>query len=179
MFRHIGTAGGANPGYNRVTIYGARQVVTLNDTDAVERSADYMEAPIRDGVTIRQAAAPGYSLYHFCRVFSIVKGLAPGDDIRNRRLAAARSLLLDGYKVIDLALDFDFETAGGFSKAFRKEFGYSPTAYAARMSGWHPLKRSYESCYENHTGISGGRIQHRDRHRQRVFEGHRGLLGNV
>ncbi|WP_162165109.1 helix-turn-helix domain-containing protein [Paenibacillus graminis] len=37
--------------------------------------------------------------------------------------------------IIEIALDYGFETQSGFAKAFRKAFGYSPTQYAARMEG--------------------------------------------
>ena len=39
-------------------------------------------------------------------------------------------------------MEFGFQTASGFSKAFRKEFGYSPTLYIARMALWDPNNTS-------------------------------------
>ncbi len=41
--------------------------------------------------------------------------------------------LLKDTKIITVAVDYGFETASGFSKAFRNEYGYSPTWYIARM----------------------------------------------
>jgi AraC family transcriptional regulator len=37
--------------------------------------------------------------------------------------------LLKGQKAVDVALVFGYETASGFAKAFRREFGCSPTQY--------------------------------------------------
>jgi AraC family transcriptional regulator len=53
--------------------------------------------------------------------------------VRSRRLSLARIDLLKEERIIDVAIDYGFETASGFSKAFRKEFGYSPSQYIARM----------------------------------------------
>lgn len=109
----------------------------MNYSDAICRSMDYIEAHIKENITPQQVAkASGYSVYHFCRVFAAVNGVTLGDYIRNRRLSLARVMLLCGKKIIDIAIDFGYETASGFTKAFRKEFGYSPTAYIARMAGW-------------------------------------------
>ncbi len=47
----------------------------------------------------------------------------------------ARIELARGRKILDVALEYGYETASGFTKSFRREFGYSPSIYAARMSG--------------------------------------------
>ncbi|WP_314591995.1 effector binding domain-containing protein [Paenibacillus terrigena] len=78
----------------------------------------------------------GYSVYHFCRVFSMVQGVPLMDFVRKKRLNQARRELLLGRKVIDIAFEYGFETASGFSKAFRKEFGYSPTVYIAKINNF-------------------------------------------
>ena len=53
--------------------------------------------------------------------------------VRSRKLSLARRDLLKDNKILTVAIDYGFETASGFSKAFRNEFGYSPTWYIARM----------------------------------------------
>ncbi|ASA26180.1 AraC family transcriptional regulator [Paenibacillus donghaensis] len=82
----------------------------------------------------RIAAEAGYSVYHFCRVFSLCKGMPVIEYVRRRRLSLAASELFNGRRIIDIALDYGFETQSGFTKAFRKSFGYSPGQYAARLS---------------------------------------------
>lgn len=56
------------------------------------------------------------------------------DYVRKRRLSVARTELAKGKKIIDIAVDYGYKTASSFSKSFKKEFGYSPSTYAARMS---------------------------------------------
>lgn len=64
--------------------------------------------------------------------------------IRSRRLSLAANELFSGRKIIDIALDYGFETQSGFAKAFRKEFGYSPTQYIKRMTGYVNAKQLIE-----------------------------------
>ncbi|GGG08795.1 AraC family transcriptional regulator [Paenibacillus albidus] len=56
--------------------------------------------------------------------------------VRSRKLSLAAVELFSGKRIIDIALDYGFETQSGFTKAFRKAFGYSPSQYAARMEGY-------------------------------------------
>jgi len=51
--------------------------------------------------------------------------------VRNRRLAYAASELNSGRKIINIAVDYGFETHSGFSKAFRRYFGCPPEIYRA------------------------------------------------
>lgn len=44
-----------------------------------------------------------------------------------RKLSRAALELLDGKKIIDISIEYGFETHGGFAKAFRKQFGRYPT----------------------------------------------------
>ncbi len=66
------------------------------------------------------AAQSGYSLYHFCRVFNLYKGISIMEYIRGRRLSLAAIELFQGRKITEIALDYGFETPSGFTKAFRK-----------------------------------------------------------
>jgi AraC family transcriptional regulator len=51
--------------------------------------------------------------------------------VRLRRLAFAAWELSSGRKLIDIALDYGFETHSGFSKAFKRRYGVSPEKYRA------------------------------------------------
>jgi AraC family transcriptional regulator len=95
---------------------------------------DYIEEHIKEDITATAIAEmAGYSLYHFCRVFNICTEKPLMEYVRSRKLSLARMDLLKDTKILTVAIDYGFETASGFSKAFRNEFGYSPTWYIARM----------------------------------------------
>jgi len=115
----------------------------LNYREHIEKSIEFMEDHIRENITIEEIAnQSGYSLYHFCRVFNLCMGVSAMEYIRERRLSLASTELFKGRKVIDIAVDYGFETSGGFTKAFRKAFGYTPTQYVERMSGYADVKNA-------------------------------------
>lgn len=62
--------------------------------------------------------------------------MTPMEYIRKRKLSLAALDLFKNKKILDIALDYGFETASGFTKSFKKEYGYSPAQYAKRMSGY-------------------------------------------
>lgn len=85
------------------------------------------------------AKAAGYSQYHAARVFRAETGVSPFEYIRRQRLTkSARTLRLGKHKVLDVALDFVFDTHEGFTRAFTNGFGISPKKYASRPTpeGW-------------------------------------------
>jgi AraC family transcriptional regulator len=114
-----------------------RLVEHLNYSREIERSIDYIEEHLRENLTAEDIASQaGYSLYHFCRMFSQCQEMPVMEYVRSRRLSLAAVELFGGRRITDIALEYGFETPGGFAKAFRKAFGYSPSQYAARMDGY-------------------------------------------
>ncbi|MGI6238869.1 MAG: helix-turn-helix domain-containing protein [Christensenellales bacterium] len=108
---------------------------TMNGTESLEavgRMQEYIEAHLSARITMRQLAdAAGYSIWHAARMFKAHTGKAPFEYIRARRLACAAMRLRDGqHRVLDVALDFTFDSNEGFTRAFTRAFGISPGAYA-------------------------------------------------
>lgn len=111
----------------------------MNYYEAIDDAVAFIEAHIKEELTAQRIAEKaGYSVYHFCRVFALQKGITLMEYVRERRLSLARSELTKGKKIIDIAVDYGYETASGFTKSFKKEFGYSPTTYMAHISGFDP-----------------------------------------
>lgn len=102
----------------------------------IEQSIPFIEKNIKEELTAEQISQQaGYSVFHFCRIFAVSQGIPLMEFVRKKRLLLSRTDLLVSKRIIEVALDYGFETASGYSKAFRKEFGYSPTTYISRMSG--------------------------------------------
>jgi AraC-like DNA-binding protein len=94
----------------------------------------YIETRLREPITLKELAdAAGYSPWHAARLFREATGVTPFDYIRSRRLTSAALRLRDGdERVLDVALDFVFDTHEGFTRAFSKEFGIPPKQYSRK-----------------------------------------------
>jgi AraC-like DNA-binding protein len=83
------------------------------------------------GLTLVQLAQQArLSPYHYLRTFESLTGVTPHQYLLRTRLrAAATRLLVEPGKVLDVALDAGFGDVSNFNRAFRREFGVSPTVY--------------------------------------------------
>ena len=98
---------------------------------AVQHMQDYIEEHIGEPITMSELARKsGYSQWHAARIFKELTSMAPFDYIRARRLTKAAARLYGGAKVVDVAFDFVFGSHEGFTRAFSKQFGIAPKAYA-------------------------------------------------
>ncbi|MDF2485515.1 MAG: transcriptional regulator, AraC family [Herbinix sp.] len=98
----------------------------------VQDLQEYMEQYLYKSITLKELATwVGYSPWHMSRIFKEVTGKTPFDYLRALRLTKAALLLRDKEtKIIDVALDFVFDSHEGFTRAFSKEFGVSPHKYS-------------------------------------------------
>ncbi|WKY47287.1 AraC family transcriptional regulator [Eubacteriaceae bacterium ES3] len=101
---------------------------------AVQRMQDYIEGHLNQRITLKDLAnEAGYSPWYAARRFKEITGKAPFDYIRARRLTVAALRLRDQeVKIIDVALDFVFDSHEGFTRAFSREFGMSPSLYGKK-----------------------------------------------
>ena len=88
------------------------------------------DQPVTDLGLNALARDAGLSPYHFLRTFQHVTGTTPHQYLLRMRLrAAAIGLVTTTAQIIDVALDAGFGDVSNFNRAFRSEFGMSPTAY--------------------------------------------------
>lgn len=74
----------------------------------------------------------GYSEWHFARSFHNYTGKTFTKYIRYYRIRLAALDILSGEKATNVALDYGYESLGGFNKAFLGEFGCLPQEYKKR-----------------------------------------------
>jgi AraC family transcriptional regulator len=103
----------------------------MNYLDQIQRGVDYIEAnldlPISISAVAREA---GLSQWHFQRMFKGLTGDTVKDYIRSRRLGRALDVLLNtNKKIIDIALEADFESQESFTRAFKSAFDNTPAQY--------------------------------------------------
>ena len=93
---------------------------------------DFIERHVTEPITLHMLAeAAGYSPWHAARVFKDMTGKTPFEYIRELRLSrAAVRLMNEETRIIDVALDFVFDSHEGFTRAFSRQFGISPRAFS-------------------------------------------------
>lgn len=96
----------------------------------MKKCEEYISANLGKAITAGELASVcGYSLYHFCRVFKAFYNTSPAEHIRKIKLKNAAEDIVKGKDVLNTALEYGYETHAGFTKAFLKEYGISPTNY--------------------------------------------------
>ena len=120
--RVLQIASGAQPSRCRSTPNAEARV-----TEIIRRIEGYPH----EALTLRDLArAAGLSRYHFLRTFESLTGVTPHQYVLRARLReAALSLVAEPGNVIDVALDCGFGDISNFNRAFRAEFGVSPSEY--------------------------------------------------
>jgi len=90
-----------------------------------------MEANLQENIGSHEGAREAFmSPWHFHWVFKAMVGETPGDYLRKRRLTNAAQELVGGDKrIIEIAIDHQFESQESFSRAFKKHVGMTPGQY--------------------------------------------------
>ncbi|MDR1538664.1 MAG: AraC family transcriptional regulator [Clostridiales bacterium] len=103
------------------------------ENSAVKRIKTYIAEHIQEPITASDIArAAGYSQFHAGRLFKEATGLTTFEYIRRERLLeSAHALRGEKTRVIDVALDYVFDSHEGFTRAFTKAFGIAPKRFAS------------------------------------------------
>lgn len=103
----------------------------MNYFERIEKVIDFVEKNINSKINLDQIASEAcFSKYHFHRVFHAIAGETLGDYIRKRRLSlAAKELIFSEKKILEIALEFQFESQATFTRAFKKLFDLTPGDY--------------------------------------------------
>jgi len=99
--------------------------------DRVEQVQRYihqnMDQPLNREVL---ADVAGFSIPHFHRVFTACAGESAVSYVhRNRLIRAGRKLRMGAVDIMAVALAAGYESHTAFSKAFKKQFGISPSEF--------------------------------------------------
>lgn len=109
----------------------------------------FMETNLGRSITLGEISGATYmSSYHFLRLFHATIGETPGSYVRKRRLSEAAGLLVStDRRIIEIALEYRFESQAAFTRAFRRQFNVTPAALRrsgklARRGMFEPLQQS-------------------------------------
>jgi AraC family transcriptional regulator len=98
---------------------------------------EYVEATLARPISLRRLAElAGVSARHFERAFRQAVGVAPHAYVLQRRIAAARHLLLTqpALSIREIAAQAGFSSASHLAFAFRRQTGYPPSAFRRLQS---------------------------------------------
>ena len=119
----------------------------------IQKTIDYIDEHIQDNLSVDMLASiAGFSTYHYYKIFSSFVHLSVMDYVTKRKLQFALHDLTKGTKIIDIAMDYGFETHAGFNKAFKRAFGYPPSLYRLHAPKGLPPKINLVYLKENLTG---------------------------
>lgn len=114
--------------------------------EIIEAVLNYIDENITENINVGLIAEKsGYSVYYFSHLFSETVGISLIAYVTWRKLQFASCDISKGEKVIDTAIKYGFETHGGFTKAFKKCFGFPPSLYILHINNSLPCKVNLEA----------------------------------
>lgn len=113
---------------NRSSLSGSTVIAAAGD-DKVVALLQYLNAHLTENLTIDGLAARFYiSKYHMMRRFREETGYTIHGYITEKRLLLAQQLLVQGLSLGETALRCGYQEYSTFSRAYKKQFGHSPSA---------------------------------------------------
>lgn len=144
--------------------------------EAVNSVQEYIENHLQKQMTLHELAnVAGYSPWHLSKLFKKYCGKTIFEYIRALRLSKAALYLRDNEtQIVDVALNFIFDTHEGFTRAFAKEFGITPKKYAQTTPpiklfmpnpaiDWENRKKGNNKMSENSTVVFAQVIERSNR----------------
>jgi AraC-like DNA-binding protein len=101
--------------------------------DFIKPSLEYIEQNLKTDITTDELAQmTGYSVGHYCRLFTQITGSSVANYITQKRVNYALAEISSGRKAVDVVYDYGFDTYAGFYKAFVKMYGCSPSKMVSK-----------------------------------------------
>jgi len=98
-------------------------------TDNLNKAVQYIEEHIKEEIDYEIVASIACcSLSKFQRLFTFMADTPVSDYVRYRKMTlAAKELMIGESKIIDLALDFGYESPEAFTRAYQNFHGVPPS----------------------------------------------------
>ena len=123
----------------------------------IKEALEYIDNHLDEPVSFKTIAKKfNFSPYYFHRMFSVIVGKTIAAHIRDRRLQfACLDLAMTDKSIINIGLDYGYDSAQSFSRAFRQMYGLSPSEY--RKQGLTPFVISIDEMIMKFTNrLKGG-----------------------
>ncbi len=93
-----------------------------------QKFVSYIDEHICEDITLESIASHfGYSKFYFSRMIKKHMNVTVMEYVQKRRLTLSVEQILQGRRILDIAYDFGWQSNSSFAKAFKKEFGVSPS----------------------------------------------------
>ena len=128
----------------------------MQQLHGIQQALGLIERRLNEPLRLESLArAAGMSLWHFQRTFAAMVGQPAGSYLRQRRIAeAAWTLRASRCPILEVALDYQFESHEAFTRAFKAETGATPSAWragpAAPLSARGPFHLTPESIRQRY-----------------------------
>ncbi|OCG57731.1 MDR efflux pump AcrAB transcriptional activator RobA [Gilliamella sp. Nev3-1] len=111
----------------------------MNQVSIISDLIVWIERNLEQPLSIDHVARKsGYSKWHLQRMFKEVTGQVLGTYIRHRRLTyAALALRMTSKPILDIAMQYRFDSQQTFTRSFKKQFNETPASYR-RGEFWDP-----------------------------------------
>ncbi len=103
----------------------------MNYCENIQKSIDYIEENIKEDININTVVKQsGYSTTHFYRIFQAFTGETIKEYIVKRKVSnAAIEIAVTKKRLIEIAIDYGFNSQEVFTRAFTKSFHITPGKY--------------------------------------------------
>jgi len=121
----------------------------LSSEKSIFRSLEIIEKRINEKLTVENIAADVYiSKFHYMRLFREIVGDSVMEYVIKRKLTlAAEALLETGASILDIALNYGYDSRDGFTRSFKALMGVTPAQY--RKSGHDQTSLQTSKEYKN------------------------------
>jgi AraC family transcriptional regulator len=119
--------------------------LTKTYADKIDRVCDYISEHLNDDLSVEKLSqVANFSKFHFHRQFSVYTGITVAKFILMMRLKRASYQLVFNKKIriIDIALDANFENPESFSRTFKKMFTQTPSQFRQKPQ-WKSWNEKY------------------------------------
>ena len=109
----------------------------MENSELITKAVEYAKTHCRDEISVQDVADhAGFSLDYFNRMFLQHTGFTVMSYISYNRLKNAAVALRNApdRSVLDIALDAGYDSHEGFTRAFKKQYGMTPTDYRNRYN---------------------------------------------